>query len=190
MIFCQLPVPEPMASLFEYYKLITGYLCFRFLNHLNMKIIVGLFAFAFAIGVLACNNSKTEKNKKSESELMADSLMKEVEDGHNVGMAKMGRLTRAEQATRRILDSIQKLPAKARQAAQPLQVKLDSLQKDLSYAESAMNKWMNEFNMDSAVNDVQQRVEYLQSEKLKVSKVKEAILSSLQKADSTLKSKF
>ena len=89
-----------------------------------------------------------------------------------------------------LLDSIAKLPAKARQAAEPLKVKLDSLQKELSYAEFAMNKWMDEFNMDSAVNNAKDRIKYLEEEKLKVTKVKEAILSSLQKADSLLKAKF
>ena len=116
--------------------------------------------------------------------------MKDVMDGHDIGMAKMGRLTRAEQTTRRLLDSIENLPVKAKQAAAPLKIKLDSLQKDLSYAEFAMNKWMEEFNMDSAVNNVEKRIDYLSSEKLKVSKVKEAILGSLQKADSVIKEKF
>ena len=111
-------------------------------------------------------------------------------EGHDIGMAKMGKLTRAEQAARRMLDSIEKLPAKAKQAAAPLKLKLDSLQKDLSYAEFAMNKWMEEFNIDSAENDMKKRIEYLKSEKLKVSKVKESILSGLQKADSLLKDKF
>jgi len=157
-----------------------------------MKKIFIPFVLAFTLFLLACNDSKTDhsghgQNKKPQTE--ADSLMKDVEDGHNIGMAKMGRLTRAEQTARRLIDSIEKLPAKARQAAAPLKIKLDSLQKDLSYAESAMNKWMNEFNMDSALNNAQERIEYLQSEKLKVSKVKEAILGSLQKADSLLKEK-
>ena len=49
---------------------------------------------------------------------------------------------------------------------------------------------MEEFNMDSAVNDAKQRIDYLGSEKLKVTKVKEAILNSLQKADSLIKDKF
>ena len=111
-------------------------------------------------------------------------------NGHDVGMAKMGRLTRAEQTTRRMLDSIKNLPAKAQQAAEPLRIKLDSLQKDLSYAEFAMNKWMEEFNIDSALNQLDQRIEYLKSEKIKVTKVKESILNGLEKADSVLKSKF
>ena len=108
-----------------------------------MKKIVVLFVSGFVVCLFACNDSKTGHSGHEQSNVpktQADSLMKDVEDGHNDGMAKMGRLTRAEQATRRLLDSIEKLPAKARQAAAPLKVKLDSLQKDLSYAESAMNK--------------------------------------------------
>ncbi len=143
--------------------------------------------------LIACNNEENKHSghdKNNEPKTQADSLMKDVMDGHNIGMAKMGKLTRAEQTTRRMLDSIEKLPAKAKQAAAPIKVKLDSLQKDLSYAEFAMNKWMEEFNMDSAINNVQERINYLGSEKIKVSKVKEAILTSLEKADSLLKDKF
>ena len=145
------------------------------------------------ICLIGCNNSENKHNEhgqNNEPKTQADSLMKDVMDGHNIGMAKMGKLTRAEQTTRRLLDSIDKLPAKAKQAAAPLRTKLDSLQKDLSYAEFAKNKWMEEFNMDSAVNNVKERIDYLGSEKMKVSKVKEAILGSLQKADSILKEKL
>jgi len=53
-----------------------------------------------------------------------------------------------------------------------------------------MENWMDEFNMDSAVNNVEQRIKYLSEEKLKVSNVKENILTSLQKADSLIKQKF
>ncbi|HKZ67819.1 MAG TPA: hypothetical protein VJ111_15745 [Chitinophagaceae bacterium] len=158
-----------------------------------MKKVFVSFVFISIVCIISCNDSKTNHSghkKNNEPKTQTDSLMKDVMDGHNIGMAKMGKLTRAEQTTRRLLDSIEKLPIKARQAATPLKVKLDSLQKDLSYAEFAMNKWMEEFNMDSAVNDVQERINYLRSEKLKVSKVKEAILGSLQKADSILKEKF
>jgi hypothetical protein len=145
------------------------------------------------ICITACNDAANEHKghgKDDEPKTQADSLMNDVMDGHNIGMAKMGKLTRAEQTTRRLLDSIAKLPAKARQAAEPIKTKLDSLQKELSYAEFAMNKWMEEFNMDSAVKNVKERINYLESEKLKVTKVKEAILSSLQKADSLITEKF
>lgn len=158
-----------------------------------MKKSIFYFALLGMISAVGCNDAANEHKglgKDNEPKTEADSLMNDVMDGHNIGMAKMGRLTRAEQTTRRLLDSIAKLPAKARQAAGPLKTKLDSLQKDLSYAEFAMTKWMDEFNMDSAVNDAKQRIDYLGSEKLKVTKVKEAILNSLEKADSLIKDKF
>ncbi|HET9432519.1 MAG TPA: viral A-type inclusion protein [Chitinophagaceae bacterium] len=143
--------------------------------------------FLSVIFAMSCSNDNA-RSKGSKTQL--DSLLGDVIDGHNIGMAKMGRLTRAGQTTKRLLDSIAKLPEKARLAAEPLKVKLDSLQKDLSYAEFAMNKWMDEFNVDSAINNAKERIKYLEEEKLKVTKVKEAILGSLQRADSLLKVKF
>jgi hypothetical protein len=49
---------------------------------------------------------------------------------------------------------------------------------------------MDEFNVDSAIDNAKERVRYLEDEKLKVNKVKDAILNSLQKADSLLKVKI
>ena len=152
-----------------------------------MKKIVFCALVAAVIFALSCNNDNGE-SKKAKTQI--DSLLDDVLDGHNIGMAKLGKVARAEQATKRLLDSIAKLPAKARQAAEPLKVKLDSLKSDLSYAEFAMNRWMDEFNMDSAIDNAKERARYLEEEKLKVTKVKEAILSSLQKADSLLKVKI
>ncbi|HUM65796.1 MAG TPA: hypothetical protein PLV32_08130, partial [Chitinophagaceae bacterium] len=156
--------------------------------HIVMKRISIVVLTGLALVLISCGGDGS-KQKSPEAKL-ADSLYKDVMNGHDVGMAKMGRLTRAEQTTRRLLDSIKNLPAKAQQSAEPLRIKLDSLQKDLSYAEFAMNKWMEEFNIDSALNQLDQRIEYLKSEKIKVSKVKESILNGLEKADSVLRNKF
>jgi translation elongation factor EF-G len=46
---------------------------------------------------------------------------------------------------------------------------------------------MEEFNMDSAKNDIELRNQYLESEKEKVFKIKKAMVSALQKTDSLLK---
>ena len=157
-----------------------------------MKNLFFVISFIVAVIFISCNDSENKKNGPAEAQPRTEAqiLWKEVMDGHDIGMAKMGKLTRAEQASRRMIDSIEKLPAKAKQAAAPLKLKLDSLQKDLKNAELAMNKWMEEFNMDSAANDMKKRIEYLKSEKERVSKVKESILSGLQKADSLMKDKF
>jgi hypothetical protein len=68
-------------------------------------------------------------------------------------------------------------------------MQLDSILDRLKYANYAMDRWMEEFNMDSASNNEEMRVKYLESEKIKIAKVNEAMLSSLQKADSLLKQK-
>lgn len=149
-------------------------------------------AAVLIISIAACNNADKDHSGHASNvpKTEADSLMHEVEEGHNFGMGKMGKLTRAEQAARRIIDSIGKLPAKAQQQIAPLKTQLESLQKELSYAETAMNKWMEEFSMDSAINDAKKRIDYLTTEKSKVEKVKENIVNGLQKADSLLKGKF
>jgi hypothetical protein len=155
-----------------------------------MKKIFPLAVVLSVIFAMSCNENDGGQGRDAGPKSRTDSLLSDVMDGHNIGMAKMGRLSRAEQTTKRLLDSIAALPAKARQATEPLKIKLDSLQKELSYAEFAMNKWMDEFNVDSAVENVKDRIKYLEGEKLKVTKVKDAILSSLQKADSLLKAKL
>ena len=157
-----------------------------------MKSLFFVISFIVAVIFISCNDSENKKSGPAEAQPRTEAqiLWKEVMDGHDIDMAKMGKLTRAEQASRRMIDSIEKLPAKAKQAAAPLKVKLDSLQKDLKNAELAMNKWMEEFNMDSVANDMKKRIEYLKSEKERVSKVKEAILNGLRKADSLMKDKF
>ena len=49
-----------------------------------------------------------------------------------------------------------------------------------------MNTWMEEFSIDSAVDDTERRLSYLKSEKLKIDTVREKIFSALEKADSLL----
>ena len=139
-----------------------------------------------AFFLIACNNGDSGPDDKKSR---ADSLYKEVDEGHIVGMSKMVNLSKMQTETNRLLDSIAKLPAKARDAAAPYKAKLDSLLKDLNYAETAMDKWMTEFKYDSAKNDLEQRIKYLTDEKMRVGKVKEAILSSLSKADSIIGTK-
>jgi hypothetical protein len=158
------------------------------------KIFIAAFV-ACIFSLIACNNSdKKHEDHNGHStntpKTQEDSLFADVMDGHDVGMAKMGKIRAIQAQVKKVLDSIATLPAKAKQAATPLKAKLDSVAADLSYAEMAMDKWMTEFNMDSAKDNIEQRIKYLADEKLKVGKVKEAILGGLEKADSVLKAKF
>ena len=153
-------------------------------NLLKIIVVAGLFVIA------SCNNKKKKDpggvlgNNEKVSGSPADSLMEAVMDGHNIAMAKYGRLKAMQNEVKRRIDSIGQLPSKIRQASATLENKLLELDHELNSARESMDKWMEEFNMDSAVNNAAQRIKYLTEEKIKVGKVKEAVLSSLQKADS------
>jgi hypothetical protein len=157
-----------------------------------MKNIIVICLF-FAALACSCNNSTKqdpEKLKaKSDSLFKAksDSLFEEVMDGHNIGMAKQSRLRALKKHAQNMLDSISKLPAAAQSALSPYKSRLDSLIADLDNSWNGMEQWMDEFKIDSAENNLEQRIRYLADEKLRVGKVKDAILGSLAKADSLLK---
>lgn len=136
---------------------------------------------------ISCNNTATSsaKDKKTRT----DSLMDEVMEGHNIGMAKMSKINQAKKNIQRVLDSISKLPANLQKSSARYKMQLDSTFKKLTFAANAMDKWMEEFDMDSAKTNEQKRTEYLESEKIKINNVREAIIGSLQRADSLLKLK-
>ena len=137
---------------------------------------------------IACNDTVNNSNtaKHDEPKTHADSLMKDVMGGHDIAMGKMSKLSAAQKHVQQAIDSINKLPGKLKKSAADYKTQLDSLSEKLKYAEYGMNKWMEEFNYDSATNGSNRAV-YLESENQKVSKVKENMLSALQKADSLFK---
>ena len=137
----------------------------------------------------ACNNnsgnSEQSDRKNGFSDIpknKEDSLFQEVMEGHNIAMSRMVKITKYLTRIQEELDSINKLPA-AKIDVKYQQALID-LREDLNYAENGMNIWMEEFKLDSAKENKEKRIQYLESEKIKVVKVKEAILGSLQRADS------
>ena len=161
---------------------------------MRMKKIFFLFSVLTFIIITACNNSDNKStgtsNKTKTPPSTADSLMEDVMNGHDAGMAKMGKLSTMQNQVQHIIDSIAKLPAKTKKALTPYKAEMDKILEDLKSAKAGMEKWMDEFNMDSALNNMEQRIKYLRDEKWKVSEVKESIVKSLQKADSLIKRKF
>jgi hypothetical protein len=146
------------------------------------------------LSVITACNSKEDKNhsghKKEIPATKQDSLYEEVMAGHDEVMPKIGKIKGAQKKAQQLIDSIATLPEKAQAAAADLKLELKTLINDLNYADIAMDKWMMEFNMDSMKENINERINYLANEKMKVGKVKEAILSGLQKADSLLKRKL
>ena len=137
-----------------------------------------LFLFA------ACNNS-AENNSSVKTK--SDSLLDQVMEGHNTAMAKMSKINQAKNSIQHVIDSISKLPTDLQKKSLTYRMQLDSTFNRLTFANYGMDKWMNEFNMDSFKNDKEEQVKYLESEKLKISKVNEIMINSVQKADSLLK---
>jgi hypothetical protein len=152
-----------------------------------MRLMVWVVCIGFVFS--ACNSgqggheSHDRTNGYSDKPLNAvDSLYEQVMEGHDVGMAKMGKIRGYLTQTQKRLDSLGALPKSPDREAQITQLSL--LKEGLGYAEYSMNTWMEEFSPDSAAADEAARKAYLSSEIVKVNKVKDAILTSLQKADS------
>ena len=150
------------------------------------KLFCGILVISF---FAACNN-QPGKTAADNNEKIADSLFKEVMHGHDIGMAKSMAIEKAIGITQKAIDSLNSLSATAKQNAAPYKQQLDSLLKDLNYASFSMDKWMGEMNWEPSKIEINERIKYLTAEKLKVEKVKEAILGSLAKADSLLKAKL
>lgn len=152
-----------------------------------MKKIPALIVFAFAF--LACNNSGSDTTHDTTHKSRSDTLMDEVMEGHDVAMAKISKVNQAKKSIQQVLDSISQLPTTVQKASVQYRMQLDSAFNRLTFAGYAMDKWMEEFKMDSAQGDEQKRIEYLESEKTKISNVSNAIFTSLQKADSLIRLK-
>ena len=141
---------------------------------------------------IACNSSNpdTAADRKNgytpaAPKTKEDSLYNDVMDGHNIAMGKMGKLMHYKIDVQHALDSVSKFPP-IKQDAMVYKASLYNLQKELVAAEGAMNTWMDEFREDSAKGNTDARIKYLESEKGKVTTIKNQLLSSLQLADSLL----
>jgi hypothetical protein len=156
-----------------------------------MKRILTVVVLVSGFFIISCGSNENKQDhsghKTDVPKTAEDSLYNEVMAGHDEVMPKMGKIRGAQKEAQRLIDSIATLPVKAQAEAAVLKSKLEELVKDLSYADFAMDKWMTEFSLDSAKDNLELRLKYLADEKLKVNKVKEAILNGLAKADSLLK---
>lgn len=145
--------------------------------------------FALFVVASACSDQPDETTRKDGFTPVLknkeDSLYHDVMKGHDIGMAKMSALRKHITKVQQELDSLNKL-SKARVDARYRQTLVD-LNEDLTYADNAMFTWMDEFEVDSARDNKTQRLAYLESEKVKVEKVRDHILNALQRADSLFK---
>ena len=147
------------------------------------------YTFVFIIvaitSLVGCNNSTSSKEPVVTS--VTDSLFHEVMKGHDAAMGKTNRISSLQKLVQHAIDSLDKLPSKMKQQSETYKFRLDSLSIMLGSANADMDKWMQEFNMDSAKNDQELRAKYLESEKEKIFKVREKMTDALKMADSLLK---
>jgi DNA repair ATPase RecN len=140
-----------------------------------------------AIIFAACANNGSEERKDGYSkrpQTAEDSLFEEVMHGHDTAMAKMGKLGRYQKEVSAKLDSLREVGGSKLAEAEK---SLNELGTELKEAEEGMNNWMDDFDIDSAMGNIERRIEYLKNEKIKVDDVKEKIFRTLEKADSLLK---
>ncbi len=155
-----------------------------------MKKIVFVLAAALSAFAFACNNEETKPVENLSEQQQSDSLEKQVIEGHDVAMSKSMKIPNVQAEVKRIIDSIGKLPAKMREEAANYKAKLEEVYRELGEANASMDKWMEEFDLDSARSNLQQRIKYLADEKLRIENVKEAVSGSVEKAKSLMKEKL
>lgn len=146
--------------------------------------------FLLCVVSVSCNNSADHSEHRKDgfsdnAKTPQDSLYQLVMDGHDVGMAKMGKIRSYQQQAQKALDSVQRLPSSP--IKERLQQTYMDIQEDLNFAEYSMNTWMEEFVPDSAKDNPEGRLTYLKTEHEKVERVKNNIQLSLQRADSLFK---
>jgi len=146
--------------------------------------------FLFIFLLIGCNSSNTTSdNNNKPTESTSDSLMHEILKQHDVGMAKMSKISDAKNRIQQALDSIAKLPTDLQKKSVEYRMQLDSTFNGLTFADRHMETWMNEFNMDSLKDNKEEQTKYLESERTKISQVTAEMISSLKKADSLLTKK-
>lgn len=146
-------------------------------------IIFSAILFLFA----ACGEDTSGDRKdgySDNSKNPEDSLFQAVMDGHDDAMAKMGKLSGYRKQIEQKLDSLNKVKSSAKTGLIKTYEEISGKLKD---AEDGMNRWMQEFVIDSAQEDAERRINYLESEKSKVNKVKDEIFEVLLRADSLLR---
>ena len=142
---------------------------------------------ALIVLTASCNSNSSESTDRKDgysktATTPEDSLFQEVMNAHDTAMAKMGKMVGYRKQFDARVDSLKKA-----KSGPDLQKRFAQLSTELKQAEDNMNQWMQEFSIDSAQDNPEKRVEYLSSEKVKVTKVKDEILSVVAKADSALK---
>ena len=148
------------------------------------KAIIAALAIAMIV-IVSCNDNTADNGRTNgfsdKPITKADSLEKEVMDVHDVAMGKMGTVRKYRQQLKQRIDSVSAI--KPALHGKYLQM-LSKMEKDLAEADQAMMDWMDQYVVDSARDNNELRIKYLEAEKVRVGAVTKQVLLSLQRADS------
>lgn len=136
-----------------------------------------------AIAAIACNDPENGNKNENLLEAKADSLFKDVINGHDIAMPKIKKLNQLIQKVKTGMDSIDGLPEAVRGKNAPLRAQLAAAHKELNEANTAMDEWMKAFKIDTFANNPEERVKYLEDQKIKVNIMKDQVLNSISKTD-------
>lgn len=150
-----------------------------------------ILACALVFSLFGCGSTEPEQERKDGYtpilETREDSLFHDVMEGHDKGMAKMGKLMRYQRFTRRAMDSLNQLP---KGNIDPALIDRYSLMlQQFVQADDAMNQWMGSFKADTLKDNIPARERYLLMEKLKVEQVRDLILDAEKVGDSAFRQK-
>lgn len=145
-----------------------------------------IFTCALLLCLYGCETRDHEKERKDGYtailETREDSLFHDVMEGHDKGMAKMGKLMRYQRFTRRAIDSLNQLPKAVVDAG--LIDRYSQMLQQFVQADDAMYQWMGNFKADTLKDNMPARERYLLMEKSKVEQVRNLILDAEQVGDS------
>ncbi len=128
----------------------------------------------------ACSNTPSEKTTPQTA--LADSLLKQVIDVHDIAMPQMFKLERLKKEAITVSDSLKKVVPRNKEKI----AELEQLFKELISADAAMQDWMNGFQYDTLKSNPSERVSYIEAQLKSATIMKNAVLNSIAKADTLL----
>lgn len=148
-----------------------------------------LWIVAICLLLAACGSNKETPVRTNGYEPVLtdkqDSLEHDVLDGHDQAMARIAKLSKTSKKVQEWIDSLSVLPSSKKDLT--LESNLKTAKRELGEAQQAMNEWMDGFRLDSLKENKTARIQYLESELVKVNQMKNKIISALSKSDSILK---
>ena len=141
------------------------------------------FILVVLVGLCSCEEdagNPGSSNVEARLKTPEDSLFHQVMEGHDAGMAKIGRLKKYSSQLQAAIDSINKTSSAEKSEIPGLKRVKDSL----DAANASMFTWMDGFKADTLTGMVTERMEYLEMQKASVTIVRDRIFNSLRLYDS------